>query len=642
MQHRYTGDIGDFAKYGLLRALGAGFRLGVAWYLYPDESHNKDGRHVDYLEQPTVWRHLDAELFDALKHIVDSGRRNLTEVELSGILPNAVFSGQPLSFAGGLEEGVIKRATWFRQVQEDLRDADLVFMDPDNGLRDNVSYDLGKQAMWKSIPVSEVEALSDGRPAVIYHHNTRFAGGHEREIQYWLERFGADAVALYWPKFSPRTFLVLHPTDVIRERIESLLARWSSLFTLHSRSGSRGEQQSERSSFETSNEHAPKSCPECGHEFSGTGWGGIDAHWKAKHQSIMPYQDAWPIIRSGGKPSVQRGGGSQHAAQDAAPSFVLRLPFRLPAGQELSKLEEVSSRTISGLNLSLKETSGWYGLNLKGFGSEEEAEAFIPRAYAALMWTVLQMGISPEFATETQSVRYQDDPERAAKNLSKSFDLKIDRLDALIDGSQPAVYRADKQVRTITGGIANIIHGLPSEGVAQRLSEAISFRNSDQVFCNEKLRLALDLYATHFREATQNARFLTLAMVLEVLAPREQKPPLVVEKLKTWIAELQIVMSELPQDSENWAAFESLKNELDFRREMSIRKRVRSLVYETLGNRGDEDAADTAKDAVLLYDIRSRLIHDGCLRSSDFSDPTSRLREIVRRVLEARFLTVAV
>ena len=33
MQDRYTGDIGDFAKYGLLRALEAGHRLGVAWYL---------------------------------------------------------------------------------------------------------------------------------------------------------------------------------------------------------------------------------------------------------------------------------------------------------------------------------------------------------------------------------------------------------------------------------------------------------------------------------------------------------------------------------------------------------------------------------------------------------------------------------
>ena len=56
MQNRYFGDIGDFAKFGLLRGLvmpKPGFRLGVLWYLVPDELHTKDGRHVDYLQPKT-------------------------------------------------------------------------------------------------------------------------------------------------------------------------------------------------------------------------------------------------------------------------------------------------------------------------------------------------------------------------------------------------------------------------------------------------------------------------------------------------------------------------------------------------------------------------------------------------------------
>lgn len=39
-------------------------------------------------------------------------------------------------------------------------------------------------------------------------------------------------------------------------------------------------------------------CPECGREFHGT-WGGIDAHWKANHDHLMPYKDAWPLIKEG-------------------------------------------------------------------------------------------------------------------------------------------------------------------------------------------------------------------------------------------------------------------------------------------------------------------------------------------------------
>ena len=44
--HRYVGDIGDYLKFGLLRALSPGHRLGVASWLYPDENHNRDGRHI--------------------------------------------------------------------------------------------------------------------------------------------------------------------------------------------------------------------------------------------------------------------------------------------------------------------------------------------------------------------------------------------------------------------------------------------------------------------------------------------------------------------------------------------------------------------------------------------------------------------
>lgn len=40
-------------------------------------------------------------------------------------------------------------------------------------------------------------------------------------------------------------------------------------------------------------------CPECGHEFKGGTWGGIDAHWKSKHEDIMPYAVAWSLIQAG-------------------------------------------------------------------------------------------------------------------------------------------------------------------------------------------------------------------------------------------------------------------------------------------------------------------------------------------------------
>jgi 3-hydroxyisobutyrate dehydrogenase len=37
-------------------------------------------------------------------------------------------------------------------------------------------------------------------------------------------------------------------------------------------------------------------CPVCGHEFQGKGWDGIDAHWRAKHESTMPYEQFWSTL----------------------------------------------------------------------------------------------------------------------------------------------------------------------------------------------------------------------------------------------------------------------------------------------------------------------------------------------------------
>ncbi len=49
-----------------------------------------------------------------------------------------------------------------------------------------------------------------------------------------------------------------------------------------------------------------KICPECNHIFQGNGWDGIDAHWRSKHENIMPYNEAWPLIQSGEyKPQTQ-------------------------------------------------------------------------------------------------------------------------------------------------------------------------------------------------------------------------------------------------------------------------------------------------------------------------------------------------
>ena len=97
MQDRYTGDLGDFSKLGILRVLQmAGLSIGVNWYLTPDENHNNDGCHVKYLEQDN-YRACDEELWLELKDIVEKKNRKTCFLEKENIL-RATFFSEKLDF----------------------------------------------------------------------------------------------------------------------------------------------------------------------------------------------------------------------------------------------------------------------------------------------------------------------------------------------------------------------------------------------------------------------------------------------------------------------------------------------------------------------------------------------------------------
>ena len=227
MQDRYVGDIGDFAKYGLLRAISEGRNLGVAWYLHPDSGPPGDGRHTQYLKRPDEWRHLDCELFDNLKQVVDLEQRSVKEVQERRILGDAVFADERLD----IKEVPFRcrknwRRKWFDRMKKTLADCDLVFADPDNGLACEKNFSPTRKPSAKSIPVYEANTLADGRTAVIYHHNTRRKGGHVKEIRDWMNELPRCTRAWYWRRLSNRTFFIINPDDRMECHLKEFARRW--------------------------------------------------------------------------------------------------------------------------------------------------------------------------------------------------------------------------------------------------------------------------------------------------------------------------------------------------------------------------------------------------------------------------------
>lgn len=68
MKNQYFGDINDYRKYSLLRAIirAGGFRIMAAWMLTPDDA-STDGKFVSYLENPDKWARQGQSLLEAFQ-----------------------------------------------------------------------------------------------------------------------------------------------------------------------------------------------------------------------------------------------------------------------------------------------------------------------------------------------------------------------------------------------------------------------------------------------------------------------------------------------------------------------------------------------------------------------------------------------
>ena len=320
--------------------------------------------------------------------------------------------------------------------------------------------------------------------------------------------------------------------------------------------------------------------------------------------------------------------------------YTLRFPFRLSPGQEISNLDKPYDAECLGLNLRLGSQSGQYYFSIVGFPDEDTGKAFVSKLWAGLMWALLQQGISPIAELSPQNIKFTEDPIASAENFSKSFGLKLDKLDSILDGASPAVYGSHKVVRVLTGQPVTLKQGFAPGRTVAFVNEALSFPHIENVVSDTKLKVALDLYNAFFREASANARFLTLNMVLEALTPSAPKHQCAIDSINRWMNEIRELQEAAKPESEEWEAYDSLIREIGFRKEMSIRSSIRNLVYSTLCQ-SEPEAKALSREAVKLWDMRGRLVHDGHVPNEDMGQAVTRIREISFRVLRARFLMAA-
>ena len=224
MQDRYAGDIGDYGKIGLLRALQShGLSVGINWYrVYPLEVEKKndgtfkqaDGRYL-IPEELTV---CDRELADILTRIAQSNNRSIEALEQADLVLGARYYHEPLT--------VVQRAEWHEQAMKKLKNSDIVFVDPDNGM---LVKSVGKRSA-RSVKYTFYEEVRDyvqrGQSVLIYNHRSRKQEGkYFREICSKLQETTgvpeSKILKITFPKCSIRDYLAVPASEEQRMKIEA-------------------------------------------------------------------------------------------------------------------------------------------------------------------------------------------------------------------------------------------------------------------------------------------------------------------------------------------------------------------------------------------------------------------------------------
>ena len=238
MKNQYFGDVGDYGKYGLLRFLSKQrVTVAINWYLTEDD-HSNDGSIRSYLEKEKN-RLYDPELFDVLKEMCEHNEKNVRCFAEHGMIPGATYfdkTVEPVLSSLTISDKRAARKKWHQEALEVCAGFDLVFLDPDNGLRFGTPS--AKKDAIKFVYSSEVaDYFERGQDVVYYCHKGRRTDAQWKKAKYIMQEQCPNAIlmGITYHRGTQRSYIfVVHPEreklyrDLIKDFLETV---WNGCFT---------------------------------------------------------------------------------------------------------------------------------------------------------------------------------------------------------------------------------------------------------------------------------------------------------------------------------------------------------------------------------------------------------------------------
>lgn len=226
MRDNYVGDEGDYAKFALLRAVGerTDAVLGVNWYRTTHLEGNGDGGRRRHLAETTGWRALDPPLLERLCDAVAGlapEDLSVTLIEDGGVLPRGTFFHSDALVGPQIPASERQQAwaAWHRVALERLADAQVVFLDPDNGFEIPSLAPRSKDRCKYALDSEVGDYLARGQSVICYQQRPRMKtwANVVQVLAPKLARLCAPAPAVV--KFGERAFFLLASTEPERERL---------------------------------------------------------------------------------------------------------------------------------------------------------------------------------------------------------------------------------------------------------------------------------------------------------------------------------------------------------------------------------------------------------------------------------------
>jgi len=218
MQKRRFGSIGDLVKLAFLRHLQEGRHLAVCWYLTGQGANRPlPEKHFAYLKRPDEFRYLAPEIFDTLKSVVKGatlGSGYITAMEASGLLNGALFHHEQVPRRAAL------RKNWMASLVDSVSEADLIFLDPDNGIQ-------GRRLTPRHVALAEIVALRrQDRALVTVQHQS----GQKLEVRSIAERLrsiGCERLeSVRFRLVSFQFYVIVDYDSALDARISSFAKKW--------------------------------------------------------------------------------------------------------------------------------------------------------------------------------------------------------------------------------------------------------------------------------------------------------------------------------------------------------------------------------------------------------------------------------